>query len=141
MERIPAGLLGRRPKKLIAAARRWAGADDDGAQIDHGVATALAAFGARDRDVDAARERAVEPDFEVYPENWDAVQLFLALSTQWRAVAFGTLASARVLHTGLDYTAVESVARLTGIPRSRRAAVFQQLRVMEEAALDVLLSD
>lgn len=141
MDRISAGLLGRRPKKLIEAARRWAGADDDGAQIDHGVATALAAFGAREHDVAVARERAAEPEFEVYPENWDAVQLFLALSTQWRAVAFGTMASARVLHTGLDYTAVESVARLTGIPRSRRAAVFQQIRVMEEAALDVLLSD
>ncbi|WP_322105851.1 DUF1799 domain-containing protein [Paraburkholderia sp. J41] len=109
--------------------------------IDEGVASALAAFGARQSDVDAARKQAAEAAFEVFPENWDAVRLFEALSTQWRAVAFGTMAGARVLHMGLDYAVFEPVARLIGIRKRRRAAVFQQIRVMEDAALGVLLSE
>ncbi|QNB12780.1 DUF1799 domain-containing protein [Paraburkholderia tropica] len=109
--------------------------------MDDGVASALAAFGARTQDVDAARKQAAPAAFEVYAENWDAVQLFEALSTQWRAVAFGTMASARIVHMGLDYAAIEPVARLIGIGKRRRPAVFQQLRVMEDAALAVLLAE
>lgn len=46
-----------------------------------------------------------------------------------------------MLHTGLDYSALEPVLRLLDVKRKRRAALFQQIRVMEEAALEVLLSD
>ncbi|MFL9883117.1 DUF1799 domain-containing protein [Paraburkholderia agricolaris] len=109
--------------------------------VDAGVADALAAFGARHADVASARERAPEPAFEVYAENWDAVQVFSALSTQWRMAAFSGFGAARLVHTGLDYSAIEPVYRLIGIGRDRRAAIFQQIRVMEEAALDALLPE
>lgn len=109
--------------------------------VDAGVADALAAFGARQADVKLAREQAPEPAFEVYEENWDAVQVFSALSTQWRMSAFSGFGAARLVHTGLDYGAIEPVYRLIGIRRDRRAAIFQQIRVMEEAALDALLPE
>lgn len=48
---------------------------------------------------------------------------------------------ASMLHTGLDYSALEPVLRLLDVKRRRRAALFQQIRVMEEAALEVLLAD
>lgn len=37
--------------------------------------------------------------------------------------------------TGLDYAAVPVVLRLIDIPRSQWAGVFEDLRVMEDAAL------
>jgi hypothetical protein len=108
--------------------------------VDAGVAAALAAFGARQADVETARAQQADRDFEVYPENWKAVQVFLAMSTQWRTAAFSTMAGARLVHLGLDYNALEPVLRLLCIRQpKRRAAIFQKLRVMEEAALDALL--
>jgi hypothetical protein len=109
--------------------------------VDDGVADALSAFGAREIDVKQARELAPEPAFEVYDENWDAVQVFLALSTQWRISALSGFGAARMVHTGIDYGAIEPVYRLLDIPRGRRVAIFQQLRVMEGAALDALHPD
>ncbi|MFM0736813.1 DUF1799 domain-containing protein [Paraburkholderia xenovorans] len=123
------------------AARRWAGVADDDSGVDAGVAAALAAFGARSEDVERARKQQTEDDFDVYPENWPAVQVFLALSTQWRAVGISTMTKARIVHTGLDYAVIEPVFRMMGIKPKRRVAIFQKLRVMEEAALDALLPD
>jgi hypothetical protein len=130
---VPAEYVGSSTKKLIDAARRWAGVAIDDSRVDAGVAAALAAFG--------AREQQAENDFEVYPENWRAVQVFLALSTQWRTVAISTMTKARIVHTGLDYAAIETVFRMMGVRPKRRAAIFQKLRVMEEAALDALLPE
>lgn len=107
--------------------------------VDAGVAAALAAFGARPVDVDTAIAQQVDRDFSVYPENWQAVQVFLAMSTQWRTVAFSSVGGARLIQTGIDYTALEPVLRLLGVKPKRRAALFQKLRIMEEAALDALL--
>lgn len=67
--------------------------------------------------------------------------MFLALSTQWRAVGISTMTKARIVNTGLDYAAIEPVFRMMGIKPKRRAAIFQKLRVMEEAVLDALLPD
>ncbi|TCK96252.1 DUF1799 domain-containing protein [Paraburkholderia sp. BL9I2N2] len=138
---VPAEYVGSSTKKLIDAARRWAGVAVDDSRVDAGVAAALAAFGARPEDVERAREQQAENDFEVYPENWRAVQVFLALSTQWRTVAISTMTRARLIHTGLDYAAIEPVFRMMGIKPKRCAAIFQKLRVMEEAALDALLPE
>lgn len=66
-------------------------------------------------------------DFEVYPENWDALLLFLALQTQWRTGGMGG-------RLGLDYPAVEVVMRLRQV--SDQAGMFSHLQAMEIAALD-----
>lgn len=66
-----------------------------------------------------------ERDFEVEPENWETVVMFLRLSTQWRHGFNGP--------TGLDYTAVESTFRMTGTAAT--PALFEGLQIMEFAAL------
>jgi hypothetical protein len=75
--------------------------------------------------------------FQVWPENWQAVEVFCALSTQWRSVALSSMATARVMMTGIEYSAIEPVCRLMGIRKRDRATLFQRLRVMESAALEV----
>lgn len=70
-----------------------------------------------------------DEDFAVWPENWDAVQVFLAMSTQWRfAVGMGN-----AIWQGLDYTALPVVERRLGI--RDRADCFARLRVIEAAAV------
>lgn len=63
----------------------------------------------------------------------DPVDLFLAMSTQWRWIAGGFAPPQRI---GLDYSAIEPLARLTGIAAS--PALFNDLRTMEREALAVL---
>lgn len=46
--------------------------------------------------------------YGVLPENWDAVNLFLALQTQWYYKPDG-------MHSGLNYTSVRIVSNLRGL--------------------------
>lgn len=75
-----------------------------------------------------------EEDFaqgvEVWPENLQAFQVFSALGTQWRIGMGGA--------TGLDYNAVPTVLRLQGVPRAEWPQLFEDLRVMESAALQAM---
>lgn len=71
-----------------------------------------------------------EPEvFEVWAENWPAVELFLRLATQWKIGGMGGF-------LGLDYPAVESAMRILRI--HNRAEMFDTIQVMEYAALPVL---
>lgn len=63
--------------------------------------------------------------FEVWPENWEAVQMFLRVQTQWRTSMGGLL--------GLDYGAVSWLFRLYAIQDER--STLEALQVMEAAAL------
>lgn len=75
----------------------------------------------------------------MWPEHWHAVQVFLGMATQWRAVGgFG------IAWTGLRYEAVERVERAVRdqVPRALRLrgrrgwpVLFDQLRVLEAKAL------
>lgn len=49
------------------------------------------------------------------------------MSTQWRVGMAGA--------TGLDYTALHSAMRLMDVPRKCWPETFEDIRVMEEAAL------
>lgn len=69
-------------------------------------------------------------NYQVLPENWAAVQLFLQCATQWR---HGGMTAVR---TGLDYTAVEAVMRITGIEQPQDT--FWRLRLIEDGALQAL---
>lgn len=80
----------------------------------------LAAFGFTRDDLD-------DDEVGVWPDNWAAVDVFIAMRTQWRVGANGA--------TGLDYTALEAVMRLHGIKRRERDDVFAAARIMESAAL------
>lgn len=64
------------------------------------------------------------------PENWEAVQLFLKCATQWRYIGFTGVP------TGLDYSSVESVMKMSGIKDQMQT--FQQLQLIEQEALNAL---
>lgn len=86
----------------------------------------MIAFGAPQEVID---ELPKPPDtFEVFPENWEVLNLFLKVSTQWRTA--GTMS--KVVFIGLDY---QAVSFLFTISRTKnRAAVLADLQVMEVAA-------
>ena len=64
-------------------------------------------------------------DFEVWEENWQAVEMFLRCQTQWRTTMSGLL--------GLDYGAVAWILRLYEVEDQR--AVLEDLQIMEAAAM------
>jgi hypothetical protein len=97
----------------------------------------MAAFGAPADLVSAARSRANEDDFEVLPQNWDAVEVFVSLGTQWKKSVVSSPGGGGVFYEGLDYSAVESVIRIFGFKRKRHRELFDAVRVMERAALEV----
>lgn len=68
------------------------------------------------------------PVCDVWPENWPALTLFLAMETQWRVAPSGG-------YLGLDYAALPAVLDLLGIAPDRRRALFGDLRVMESEVL------
>ena len=71
------------------------------------------------------------------PENWEAVELFVAVGTQWRKSVVASLNGGGVIYEGLDYPAVEAAMRMFGFRRKRHRELFAAVRVMERAALKV----
>ena len=74
---------------------------------------------------------AEETAFGVWPENWQAVEVFLAMGTQWSRDMGGAV-------TGLRYEALPVVERRLGICRSQSAAVFHGIRIMERVAIEIM---
>jgi hypothetical protein len=70
----------------------------------------------------------VSDDFEVWPENWSAVEMFMRVQTQWRAAMNGVI--------GLDYTALAWLLTLYEVKDQR--SLLEDLQVMEAAALTIL---
>jgi hypothetical protein len=50
------------------------------------------------------------------------------MATQWRAGMSGA--------TGLDYNALPVVLRLMSVPKKEHPSLFEDIRTMEDAALD-----
>jgi hypothetical protein len=75
-------------------------------------------------------EEASGPGVEVWPDNLQAVNVFIAMATQWRVGPAGAV--------GLDYAALEPVMRMTGVPPGDVADVFGGVRIMEDAALEAM---
>jgi len=71
-------------------------------------------------------------DFQVWHENWQALELFLMCGTQWRVIA----GMGGTVHQGIDYQSLESVMRLTGIKSKKRPALFNDVRLLERGALE-----
>lgn len=68
-----------------------------------------------------------EPDdYEVLPENWQTVMLFLACQTQWRAGGMGGV-------VGLDYNVVFKMMQVYKVEDERQQ--LEDLQVMEGAVL------
>ncbi len=79
-------------------------------------------------------EEAASSTCEIHPDNVMAVQLFIALRTQWRVCS--GMAGAVML--GIEYASVSVVMRLMGIKAADRATLFTDLQTMESAALSVM---
>ena len=73
-------------------------------------------------------EKEPEKDFEVWKENWPALELFLKVQTQWRSSIGGL--------TGLCYADVISVGRLLKTPNLPE--VFEDLQVLEMAVIRLM---
>lgn len=85
----------------------------------------LQAMGAPE-DVIAQLEVAQrEEDFEVWEENWSAVEMFLRLQTQWRT-SFGGL-------IGLDYVAAKWLFDVYAVEDHKE--MLDALMIMERATL------
>lgn len=79
----------------------------------------LAAFGLTKDDVAVT--------VEVWEENYPSFQVFNALGTQWRYSMSGV--------TGIDYNVIPNVFRLLGIKRTEWSQIFDDIRIMESAAI------
>ena len=76
-------------------------------------------------EINAMRKAAKNAAFEVWEENWEIVEMFLRLQTQWRVGIAGP--------TGLDYAALEWLCRLYSVKDP--ATLFEGLQLMEVTAL------
>ena len=66
--------------------------------------------------------------FIVWPENIEAVQLFLDCQTQWRTTSAGVI--------GLDYSVVLAVSSLSGA--ADPLALLRDIQVMEARAVELI---
>lgn len=71
-------------------------------------------------------EELPSKDFEVWPENWPALQMFLRVQTQWRVGMNGLI--------GLDYGAVAWLLSLYSETDQHRE-LLEALQIMEGAVL------
>lgn len=70
-------------------------------------------------------------EFEVWPENWDAVVMWTRIQTQWRVGAGGAI--------GLDYSVLAWLFRMYEVEDPR--SLLEDLQVMEGAALVAMNKD
>jgi hypothetical protein len=71
------------------------------------------------------------PAADVWPENVQAVKVFISMDTQWRVGTGGAI--------GLDYNALPAVLRMSRVPRTDWPDVFECIRVLEGAALKTMM--
>ena len=67
---------------------------------------------------------------EIWQENYESYLVFTCMSTQWRIGMNGA--------TGLDYSALGEIWRRLKIPIANRDDVFQDIRIMENKALETM---
>lgn len=79
------------------------------------------------------REDLDQTAVQLWTENEQIVDVFVAMATQWRIGFSGP--------SGLDYQALPFVMRMIGVPESEEQDVFDGLRTMESAALDEIHKD
>ena len=79
-------------------------------------------------EINEMRKAAKAAAFEVWEENWEIVEMFLRMQTQWRVGMGGP--------TGLDYASLEWLCRLYSVKDP--ASLFEGLQLMEVTALSCL---
>lgn len=66
----------------------------------------------------------------MWPDNWQAVSVFSAMRTQWRAGMGGAY--------GLDLNVLPEIWRRLKVPTTERDEIFESLLLMEGAALEFM---
>lgn len=69
--------------------------------------------------------------FGVFKENWQALEVFIASSNQWRYAPMGGL-------VGLDAQGVLAVMQMHGVDKKNQAHLFEQIRRIESGVLRVV---
>lgn len=114
-------------KKLTEAAAWWATLPQDEPLVDT-VAEDMKAFGVKGFELPEwmREDRAQAAEFEVLPENWDAVSAFFNCTTQWQHNKDGRAIGIRyeALHRVLGWMRIEDPAD-----------VFWRVRLMEATAV------
>lgn len=80
------------------------------------------------------QEKPEDEHCKVLPENWDAVNLFNQMGTQWRSSLVAVKGGFMSVRTGLDYTALEALMRMMGT--HHKSDVLTRIQIMESAALE-----
>lgn len=97
---------------------------DEASKAERHVNEALAAFG-----LFAAEDQVLEQDvYWLWPENEEALSLWIGLQTQWNVGMAGAF--------GLNYPGVEACMRMRDISRKKRAELFAVVQLMEQACLE-----
>jgi len=94
----------------------------------------LCLAGAPDEFFDKASGQQDE-HFKVWPENWNALTLFLRCDTQWR-FSNGVM-------TGLDYPSLVTVLNLLfpDLEPTQRCGLFSDIQLMESTVLEELANE
>lgn len=77
-----------------------------------------------------APARRAEEGLEILPANWPAVEVFVAMGTQWRRAGMGGTA------IGLDYAALPAVCQALG--HTLDGDLFGRLRRIEAGAIGAM---
>jgi len=83
------------------------------------------AKGMEPSEINAIRKARKAADFEVWEENWDIVEMFLRMQTQWNVSMGGV--------SGLNYLSLDYLCRLYEVKDP--VALFEGVQVMELTAL------
>jgi hypothetical protein len=76
----------------------------------------------------------VDDDYEIWPENWDVMQIFLSMNADW-SIAVGM---SGIAYNGIKTTAIESAFNIFRITNKNRLEYFEKIKIMERAALPLL---
>ncbi|UQI42524.1 DUF1799 domain-containing protein [Vreelandella venusta] len=112
-----------RRKKLTGAGRCWAGD-----RVEDARAADAAVLGI------AAPVDDTPTTYAIWCEHWPALELFLALRTQWRIIA----GMAGAQHQGLDYTALYGHPKYARLGYDEQEKLLAQIQHIEAGAVSAL---
>lgn len=118
--------------------QRAGGADNHDDEVDD-MAADLAAMGVADLDAWLEASRAGDDEDEplvVWPENRDAVQVFIRCTWQRTAVSDGQ--HLRLVPTGIAAGEIRHVAELLRVPRAGWPQLLDDVRLMAKEVLPAL---
>jgi hypothetical protein len=88
----------------------------------------LRSFGATEAQLAEFSDSQKTEGFELWPENFEAMRVFMAMATQWRVGMSGVI--------GLDYCALPVVEKRLGLTPNK--TIFSGLQILEKAVLDLI---